>query len=184
MLLILDDLKRHADVYREISLLIGKEPGRDAYPSDIFYTHARLLEQGCQHVGGGSITVLPIMETRGEDITDYISTNVISITDGQIVLSKKNFDRGQKPAINYGLSVSRLGATVQNKKMKKVGAKLRRELLSYLETREVYELANVEEMSPELQKATAGPADAGKPKPAQIFAQNPGSDDRDILPIS
>lgn len=96
--------------------------------------------------------MLPIMETRGEDITDYISTNVISITDGQIVLSKKNFDRGQKPAINYGLSVSRLGATVQNKKMKKVGAKLRRELLSYLETREVYELANVEEMSPELQK--------------------------------
>ena len=129
VLLVLDDLKRHADVHREISLLLGHVPGREAYPPDIFYTHSRLLERGCQHLNGGSITILPIVETKGGDITGYISTNIISITDGQIVLSKKNFDKGQKPAINYGLSVSRLGG-------------------SYLETREVYELANMDEMSP------------------------------------
>lgn len=151
VLVVIDDLKRHADVYREISLLTGKEPGRDAYPADIFYTHARLLEKGCQHKDGGSITILPICETRGGDITDYISTNIISITDGQIVLSKKNFDKGEKPAINYGLSVSRLGGAVQEKSIKKVGAIVRRELLGYLETREIYELANIDEMGIELQ---------------------------------
>ena len=152
VLVIIDDLSRHADCYREISLLIGKVPGRDAYPPDIFYTHSRMLEKGCQHECGGSITILPIVETRGGDITDYISTNIISITDGQIVLSKKNFDRGEKPAINYGLSVSRLGGAVQTGPMKKLGARVRRELLSYLETREVYELANMDEMSPEMQE--------------------------------
>lgn len=152
VLVVIDDLKRHADVYREISLLTGKEPGRDAYPSDIFYTHSRLLEKGCQHKDGGSITILPIVETRGGDITDYISTNIISITDGQIVLSKKNFDKGQKPAIHYGLSVSRLGGAVQEPQIKKIGSKVRRELLSYLETREIYELANIEEMGAELQR--------------------------------
>ena len=148
VLLVLDDLKRHADVHREISLLLGHVPGREAYPPDIFYTHSRLLERGCQHLNGGSITILPIVETKGGDITGYISTNIISITDGQIVLSKKNFDKGQKPAINYGLSVSRLGGAVQEEKVKKLGTKVRRELLSYLETREVYELANMDEMSP------------------------------------
>ena len=152
VLVIIDDLSRHADCYREISLLTGKVPGRDAYPPDIFYTHSRLLEKGCQHKNGGSITILPIVETRGGDITDYISTNIISITDGQIVLSKKSFDKGEKPAINYGLSVSRLGGAVQTGPMKKMGARVRRELLSYLETREVYELANTDEMGKELQE--------------------------------
>lgn len=152
VLVIIDDLTRHADAYREIALYSGKEPGRDAYPADIFYTHSRLLEKGCQHMNGGSITVLPICETRGGDITDYISTNIISITDGQIVLSKKSYDKGQKPAINYGLSVSRLGGAVQEKAVKNVGTKARRELLSYLETREIYELANIDEMGEELQK--------------------------------
>jgi F-type H+-transporting ATPase subunit alpha len=152
VLVVIDDLSRHADCYREISLLIGKAPGRDAYPPDIFYTHSRMLEKGCQHQCGGSITILPIVETRGGDITDYISTNIISITDGQIVLSKKSFDKGEKPAINYGLSVSRLGGAVQTKNIKKLGAKVRRELLSYLETREVYELANVDEMGAEMQE--------------------------------
>lgn len=151
VLVIIDDLKRHADVCREISLLSGKVPGRDAYPSDIFYSHASLLEQGCQHKNGGSITILPICETKGGDITDYISTNIISITDGQIVLSAKNFERGQKPAINYGLSVSRLGGAVQSGVIKKVSNVVRRELLSYLETRDVYELTNENEMSEELQ---------------------------------
>ena len=150
VLVIIDDLKRHADAYREICLLTGKMPGREAYPSDIFYTHARLLEKGCQKKDGGSITILPIVETKGADITDYISTNIISITDGQIVLSKKNFDKGLKPAIDYGLSVSRLGSAVQTPKLKKLGSKVKRELRSYLEKRDVYELANVDEMSPEM----------------------------------
>ena len=152
VLVVFDDLKKHADVYREISLTSKKTPGRDAYPSDIFYTHSRLLEKGAQHIGGGSITMLPIVETKSGDITDYISTNIISISDGQLVLSAKNFARGEKPAIDYGLSVSRLGGNVQTKDMKQVGTKLRRELLSYLEVRSVYELANIDEMSKELQK--------------------------------
>jgi len=151
VLVIIDDLKRHADAYREISLLSGKAPGREAYPPDIFYAHSRMLEKGCQHKDGGSITVLPIVETKGGDISDYISTNIISITDGQIVLSKKLFDKGQKPAINYGLSVSRLGGAVQEASIKKLGAKVRRDLLSYLETKDIYELTNQDEMSPELQ---------------------------------
>ena len=153
VLVVIDDLKAHADIHREISLLAGKVPGRDAYPPDIFYTHSRLLEKGCQHKDGGSITILPIVETRGGDITDYISTNIISITDGQIVMSKKNFEKGLKPAINYGLSVSRLGGAVQAPDMKKLGAVVRRKFLSYLETKEVYQLANVDEMSQEMQQA-------------------------------
>ena len=138
----IDDLKRHADAYREMSLMMGKVPGRDAYPPDIFYTYSRLLEKGCQHIDGGSITILPAMETKGGDITDYISTNIISITE-----------KGQKPAIHYGLSVSRLGGAVQSKKMKKAGTKIRRNLLSYLENRDVYELANEDELSADLQKS-------------------------------
>lgn len=152
VVVVFDDLKKHADVYREISLNSKKTPGRDAYPSDIFYTHSRLLEKGAQHICGGSITMLPIVETKNSDITDYISTNIISISDGQLVLSSKNFARGEKPAIDYGLSVSRLGGNVQTSDMKKVGSRLRRELLSYLEVRSVYELANIDEMSKELQK--------------------------------
>ena len=152
VLVCIDDLKKHASVYRDISLASKKSPGRDAYPSDIFYTHARLLERGAQHKNGGSITVLPIVETKNSDITDYISTNIISICDGQIVLSAKNFARGQKPAIDYGLSVSRLGGAVQSEDMKKVGARVRRELLSYLDVKEVYELSNMDEMTPEIQK--------------------------------
>ena len=155
VLVVLDDLKSHANIHREISLLAGKVPGRDAYPPDIFYTHSRLLEKGCQHKDGGSITVLPIVETKGGDITDYISTNIISITDGQLVLSRKNFEKGQKPAIDYTLSVSRLGGAVQDSDMKKLGAKVRQRFLSYLETREVYELANTDEMSQEMQARLA-----------------------------
>lgn len=152
VLVCLDDLKKHADIYRQISLASKKTPGRDAYPSDIFYTHSRLLEKGCQHKNGGSITILPIVETKAGDITDYISTNIISICDGQIVLSSKNFAKGEKPAIDYGLSVSRLGGNVQDSTMKKVGSKVRIDLLSYLDVRQIYELANVDEMSEDLQK--------------------------------
>ena len=152
VLVVLDDLKKHADIYRQISLNSKKTPGRDAYPSDIFFTHSRLLERGCQHINGGSITILPIVETKAGDITDYISTNIISITDGQIVLSAKNFAKGEKPAIDYGLSVSRLGGNVQAKNMKEVGSDVRSRLLSYLDVRSVYELANTDEMSEELQE--------------------------------
>ena len=151
VLVIIDDLKKHADAYREISLLSGKSPGRDAYPADIFYSHSRMLESGCQYKNGASVTILPIVETKAGVITDYISTNIISITDGQIVLSAKNFQKGQKPAINYGLSVSRLGGAVQTPEMKKIGTKVKQLLLSYLETRDIYELANTDEMSKELQ---------------------------------
>ena len=151
VLVCLDDLKKHADIYRQISLASKKTPGRDAYPSDIFYTHSRLLEKGVQHKNGGSITILPIVETKAGDITDYISTNIISICDGQIVLSAKNFAKGEKPAIDYGSSVSRLGGNVQDATMKKVGSKLRIELLSYLDVKQIYELANMDEMSEELQ---------------------------------
>ena len=152
VLVCLDDLNKHADIYRQISLASKKTPGRDAYPSDIFYTHSRLLEKGCQHVNGGSITILPVVETKAGDITDYISTNIISICDGQIVLSAKNFAKGEKPAIDYGLSVSRLGGNVQDDKMKKVGSKVRIDLLSYLDVRQIYELANIDEMSEDLQR--------------------------------
>ena len=152
VLVCLDDLKKHADIYRQISLASKKTPGRDAYPSDIFYTHSRLLEKGCQHKNGGSITILPVVETKAGDITDYISTNIISICDGQIVLSEKNFAKGEKPAIDYGLSVSRLGGNVQDDMMKKVGSKVKIDLLSYLDVRQIYELANTDEMSEDLQR--------------------------------
>ena len=152
VLVVIDDLKRHAEIYREIRVTSKKTPGREAYPADIFYPHSRLLEKGCQHKNGGSITVLPIVETKGGDITDYISTNIISITDGQIVLSNKSFLKGQKPAIDYGISVSRLGGAVQNAEIKKLGATVRMKLLNYLETRDVYELANTDELSDELKE--------------------------------
>lgn len=151
VLVVIDDLKKHADVYRQISLASKKTPGRDAYPSDIFYAHSKLLEKGCQHKDGGSITILPIVETKSSDITDYISTNIISICDGQLVLSSKNFAKGEKPALNYGLSVSRLGGNVQSPEMKKIGSLVRSKLLEYLEVRDIYELANIDEMSIELQ---------------------------------
>ena len=151
VLVVIDDLKKHADVYRQISLASKKTPGRDAYPSDIFYAHSKLLEKGCQHKNGGSITILPIVETKSLDITDYISTNIISICDGQLVLSSKNFTKGEKPALDYGLSVSRLGGNVQAPDMKKTGSLVRNKLLEYLEVRDIYELANIDEMSEELQ---------------------------------
>lgn len=150
VLVVIDDLKKHADVYRQIALASKKTPGRDAYPSDIFYAHARLLERGCQHKDGGSVTILPIVETKASDITDFISTNIISICDGQLVLSAKSFAKGEKPALDYGLSVSRLGGSVQAEDMKKVGSKVRNKLLEYLEVRDTYELANVDEMGEEL----------------------------------
>ena len=110
------------------------------------------MEKGCQHKNGGSITILPIVETKGEDMTDYITTNIVSITDGQIYLSSKLFMEGSKPAIDYGLSVSRLGGAVQTSDIKKLGATVRLKLLSYLETQDVYQFANLDEMGDNLKR--------------------------------
>ncbi len=128
VLIIYDDLSKHAQAYRAISLLLRRPPGREAYPGDVFYLHSRLLERAAKlsaEKGGGSITALPIIETLGDDISAYIPTNVISITDGQIYLSPELFFSGQRPAINVGLSVSRVGGSAQTKATKKVGGPLR-----------------------------------------------------------
>ncbi|MDD3931729.1 MAG: F0F1 ATP synthase subunit alpha [Eubacteriales bacterium] len=134
VLIVYDDLTKHAQSYRAISLLLRRPPGREAYPGDIFYLHARLLERsGRRHerLGGGSITALPIVETQSGDISAYIPTNVISITDGQIYLESELFFAGQRPAINVGLSVSRVGGSAQTKAMKKVAGPLRINLAQY-----------------------------------------------------
>ena len=128
VLIVYDDLSKHAQAYRAISLLLRRPPGREAYPGDVFYLHSRLLERAAKlspELGGASITALPIIETLGGDISAYIPTNVISITDGQIYLEPELFFSGQRPAINVGLSVSRVGGAAQTKATKKVGGPLR-----------------------------------------------------------
>ena len=136
VLIIYDDLSKHAVAYREISLLLRRPPGREAYPGDVFYLHSRLLERACrrnQKYGGGSITALPIIETQAGDVSAYIPTNVISITDGQIFLETDLFYKGIRPAVNVGLSVSRVGSTAQIKGMKKVAGTLKLDLAQYRE---------------------------------------------------
>jgi F-type H+/Na+-transporting ATPase subunit alpha len=131
-----DDLSKHADAYRQLSLLLRRPPGREAFPCDVFYLHSRLLERACKlsdELGGGSLTALPIIETQAGDISAYIPTNVISITDGQIFLESDLFFSGVRPAVNVGISVSRVGATAQTKAMKKVAGRLRLELSQYRE---------------------------------------------------
>ena len=135
-LIVYDDLSKHADAYREMSLLLRRPPGREAYPGDVFYLHSRLLERAAKlndKLGGGSLTALPIVETKGGDVAAYIPTNVISITDGQIFLETNLFNRGIRPAINVGLSVSRVGGAAQIKAMKQVAGNLRLELAQYRE---------------------------------------------------
>jgi F-type H+-transporting ATPase subunit alpha len=135
-LVVYDDLSKHAWAYREISLILRRPPGREAYPGDIFYLHSRLLERAAKHSqehGGGSLTALPIIETQAGDVSAYIPTNVISITDGQIYLESSLFYRGVRPALNVGLSVSRVGSAAQIKAMKKVAGKLRLDLAQYRE---------------------------------------------------
>jgi len=135
-LVIYDDLSKHAVAYRELSLLLRRPPGREAYPGDVFYLHSRLLERASKlsnELGAGSLTALPIIETQADDITAYIPTNVISITDGQIYLGTKLFYSGVRPAINAGLSVSRVGGSAQKKAMKKVTGQLRLDLAQYTE---------------------------------------------------
>src|SRR5207247_7589926 len=135
-LCIYDDLSKHADAYRQLSLLLRRPPGREAFPGDVFYLHSRLLERACKlsdDLGGGSLTALPIIETQAGDVSAYIPTNVISITDGQIFLEADLFFSGVRPAINVGISVSRVGGHAQVKAMKKVPGPLRPALAQYRE---------------------------------------------------
>jgi F-type H+-transporting ATPase subunit alpha len=146
-----DDLSKHAQAYRQLALLLRRPPGREAYPGDIFYLHSRLLERAAKlndQLGGGSLTAIPIIETQANDVTAYIPTNVISITDGQIYLEPDLFYAGVRPAINVGISVSRVGGKAQTKAMKKVAGSLRLDLAQYRE------LAAFAQFGSELDEAT------------------------------
>ena len=135
-LIIYDDLSKQAVAYRQMSLLLRRPPGREAYPGDVFYLHSRLLERAAKlndKQGGGSLTALPIIETQAGDVSAYIPTNVISITDGQIFLETELFNQGIRPAVNVGLSVSRVGSAAQTKAMKKVAGSIKLELAQYRE---------------------------------------------------
>ena len=135
-LVMYDDLSKHADAYRQMSLLLRRPPGREAYPGDVFYLHSRLLERACKlsdDLGGGSLTALPVVETQAGDVSAYIPTNVISITDGQIFLESELFFSGVRPAINVGISVSRVGGAARIKAMNKVAGSLKLDLSQYRE---------------------------------------------------
>src|SRR3990167_2212014 len=158
-LVIYDDLSKHAWAYRQISLLLGRPSGREAYPGDIFYLHSRLLERAAKmakEYGGGSLTALPIIETQAGDLSAYIPTNVISITDGQIYLEGDLFNAGIRPAVNPGLSVSRVGGAAQTKMMKKVAGSLRLDLAQYRE------LATFAQFGSDLDEATQKRLERGK----------------------
>ena len=157
-LVIYDDLSKHAAAYREISLLLRRPPGREAYPGDVFYLHSRLLERSSKlndKLGGGSITSLPIIETQAGDVSAYIPTNVISITDGQIFLEADLFNSGVRPAVNVGISVSRVGFSAAVKAMKQVGSSLKLELAQYRE------LAAFAQFGSDLDKATQAQLNRG-----------------------
>ena len=158
VLIIYDDLSKHAVAYREMSLLLKRPPGREAYPGDVFYLHSRLLERAAKlsdKLGGGSITALPIIETQAGDVSAYIPTNVISITDGQIFLDSQLFNSGFRPAINAGISVSRVGGSAQIKAMKQVAAKVKLELAQY------NELLTFAQFGSDLDKATKAQLERG-----------------------
>ncbi len=158
-LIIYDDLTKHAEAYRNISLIIRRPPGREAYPGDVFYLHSRLLERAARlskDFGGGSLTALPIIETKANDISAYIPTNVISITDGQIFLETDLFNAGVRPAMNVGLSVSRVGSSAQSRAMKQVAGSLRLDLAQFRE------LAAFAQFSSDLDKATKSRIDRGQ----------------------
>jgi F-type H+/Na+-transporting ATPase subunit alpha len=167
-LIIYDDLSKHAAAYREISLLLRRPPGREAYPGDVFYLHSRLLERAAKlndKLGGGSLTALPIIETQAGDVSGYIPTNVISITDGQIYLENELFNAGIRPAINVGISVSRVGGNAQIKAMKQVAGKLRGDLQQYRE------LLTFAQFGTELDKISQAQLDRGE-RLTEILKQN------------
>jgi F-type H+-transporting ATPase subunit alpha len=151
-----DDLSKHADAYRQMSLLLRRPPGREAFPGDVFYLHSRLLERACKlsdDEGGGSLTALPVIETQAGDVSAYIPTNVISITDGQIFLESDLFYSGVRPAINVGISVSRVGGNAQTKAMKKVAGRLRLDLAQYRELEAFAQFGS--ELDPQTQRTLA-----------------------------
>ncbi len=167
-LLIYDDLSKHAAAYREISLLLRRPPGREAYPGDVFYLHSRLLERAAKlndQLGGGSLTALPIIETQAGDVSGYIPTNVISITDGQIYLEQELFNAGVRPAINVGISVSRVGGNAQIKAMKQVAGKLRGDLQQYRE------LLTFAQFGTELDRISQAQLDRGE-RLTEVLKQN------------
>lgn len=167
VLIVYDDLSKHAVSYREIALLLRRPPGREAFPGDVFYLHSRLLERACrlnEENGGGSITALPIIETQAGDVSAYIPTNVISITDGQIYLEPDLFYQGNRPAINAGLSVSRVGSAAQIKAMKKVAGKIRLEAAQYRE------LAAFAQFGSDLDEETRNKLERGK-RLFEVFKQ-------------
>jgi F-type H+/Na+-transporting ATPase subunit alpha len=156
---IFDDLSKHATAYREISLLLRRPPGREAYPGDVFYLHSRLLERASKlndKLGGGSLTALPIIETQAGDVSAYIPTNVISITDGQIFLETDLFNSGVRPAVNVGLSVSRVGFSAAIKAIKQVGSTLKLDLAQYRE------LAAFSQFGSDLDKITQNQLNRGQ----------------------
>jgi F-type H+-transporting ATPase subunit alpha len=158
VLVVYDDLTKQASAYRELSLLLRRPPGREAYPGDVFYLHSRLLERAAKlndELGGGSLTALPFIETQASDVSAYIPTNVISITDGQIFLEADLFYAGQRPAINVGISVSRVGGSAQIKAMKKVAGSLRLDLAQYRE------LQAFSQFGSDLDKSTKARLDRG-----------------------
>lgn len=168
VLIIYDDLSKHAVAYRAVSLLLRRPPGREAYPGDVFYLHSRLLERAARlsdKLGGGSLTALPIIETQAGDVSAYIPTNVISITDGQIFLETELFFSGQRPAVNAGISVSRVGGNAQIKAMKKVSGKIKLDLAQYRE------LAAFSQFGSELDDVTRGTLDHGA-RLMEILKQN------------
>lgn len=180
VLVIYDDLSKHAVAYREISLLLRRPPGREAYPGDVFYLHSRLLERACrlnEECGGGSITALPIIETQSGDVSAYIPTNVISITDGQIYLETDLFHQGVRPAVNAGLSVSRVGSAAQTKIMKKVAGKMRIEAAQYRE------LAAFAQFGSDVDDETAKRLERGK-RISEVFKQSqysPIADEKQVF---
>jgi F-type H+-transporting ATPase subunit alpha len=168
VLIVYDDLSKQAVAYRELSLLLKRPPGREAYPGDVFYLHSRLLERAAKlndDFGGGSMTALPIIETKAGDVSAYIPTNVISITDGQIFLTTDLFNAGIRPAINVGISVSRVGGSAQVKAMKQVAGSLRMDLAQYRE------LAAFSQFGSDLDKATAATLARGE-RMTELLKQN------------